>query len=261
MAAGKLGKAGSVAEVTTISVSLASNAVAGRTLVSACVVDWPVTYSVNTGDGWRILLQESVSSGFDGVTTVMAVLERAYGGGDRRDTCVWSWDETDTCAAVIVELDDDFSAGLQIATASGDSGGLSRSCSCGSTTARGAGTAIAVVGVSDVNNWDASGTSGPCATWSSSFTEMTGGYFHDGREDSGGGIATKASTNSATIATTATAADPSATTSMAAGVIGVFGAADAATLSVYDGSRWSASPLNVYDGRSWTAAAGLTVAR
>lgn len=240
MAAGKLGKAGSLTEVTTLSVSLSATAVAGRTLVSVCTVDWPVTFTVDETDGWEVIGQESVADGSDGTTIGMAVLRQAY--GDARDTCVWSWDETDTCAAAIVELDDDFGPeGVAIATATGDSGRLSRSVDCGSTTARGSGTAIAAIGVSDVNNWDSSGSSGPCATWSGGFAEMTGGYYHDGREDAGGGIATKASSDGATVTTTATAADVGGSTSMAAGIVGVFGAAGA--------SADSAIPANIVAGR------------
>ena len=230
MAAGKLGKAGSTTrEVFSLSVTLSSNAVSGRTLVSVCTIDWTVTLDVVTRDGWEIVAQYQGGSGSDLVKTGMAIKRRATGGGDASDTCNWTWGGVvdDAAAAAIVELDDDFgSNGVAVASTGAAITSLARSINLGSLRAAGDGFALATVGVSDVNNWDASGMRGPLATWSGSFSELANSYTYGGDgvtvEDTGLSIATRTVRASDTVGTTATAADTAGSSSMASGVIAVF---------------------------------------
>ncbi len=270
MAAGKLGKAGSTTrEVTSLSVTLSSNAVAGRTLVSVCTIDWSVTLEVVTRDGWEIVAQHQGGRSSDLVTTGLAIKRRAAGSGAASDTCNWTWGGVvdDAAAADIVELDDDFGAGgVAVASTSAGITSVARSINLGSLRAVGDGFALATVGVSDCNNWDASGTRGPLATWSGSFTEFPDSYSYGGdgvtTEDAGLSIATRTVRADDTVSTTATAADTSGSSSMASGVIAVFTSASVpgVTIGAYDGSRWVDGTLHVYDGSRWVAATGLTVA-
>jgi hypothetical protein len=201
--AGKLGKAGNSSDAgNTLTAVLASAAVAGRTLCSFMTTDTAVTFSVNEADGWEIVAQHSSAA----VSIACAVKEQAH--GDARDECDWTMSAPQSRAAVIVELSDDFSSGLSVQLATNyNPGGTRGSVDLGPVTTDGNGTALACVCGGDSNDWDASGSSGPFAAWTNSFAEMASGYFHDGVENPGGGIASRAVTTGQSVSTTASAAD------------------------------------------------------